>query len=272
MDIHRAGGIDGVILCGTLGEASTLSNAEKLELLKFVKKEVPQGFPVIINIAEQSTREAIAYAQQCYAAGADGFMLLPPMRYRAADEEVVAYFTAIAQAVPLPIMLYNNPVDYGIKITLDMFEQLQECTNIEAVKESTRDLTNITRMINRFGKRFKILGGVDTIYLESLLAGADGAVAGLVDAFPAETVAIYRLAKAGRIAEALEIYRWFMPLLELDIHPKLVQYIKLAATTEGISNEYVRAPRLVLQGDERAAILKIINDAIAIRPVLPQNI
>ena len=161
-----------------------------------------------------------------------------------------------------------NPVDYKIEVTLDMFGELADNNNIQAVKESTRDVSNVTRMINRFGDRFKIMCGVDTIAMEQLVMGADGWVAGLVCAFPEETVAIYKLVKAGRYEEALSIYRWFMPLLELDIHPKLVQYIKLAATQAGIGSEYVRAPRLTLQGSERDRILKIINDGLAARPVL----
>ncbi|SEK36358.1 dihydrodipicolinate synthase family protein [Parapedobacter koreensis] len=262
-------GIAGIIIAGTLGEASTLSRQEKFDLLVFAKQHVPDHIPVILNIAEQATAEAADIAKEAERLGADALMLLPPMRYKASDREVVQYFKTIAAATSLPIMIYNNPVDYAIHVTVDMFAELAECPNIQAVKESTRDLTNITRMINRFGDRFAVLGGVDTIALESQLVGAQGSVAGLVDAFPRETVAIYRLASAGRLDEALDIYRWFMPLLELDIHPRLVQYIKLAATAEGLSNEYVRAPRLTLEGEERARIQKIIDDAIAIRPILP---
>jgi 4-hydroxy-tetrahydrodipicolinate synthase len=166
-------------------------------------------------------------------------------------------------------MIYNNPVDYKIEVTLDMFGELVECPNIGAVKESTRDVTNVTRMINRFGNRISILCGVDTLAMEELCLGADGWVAGLVDAFPRETVAIFRLVKAGRIEEAARIYRWFMPLLELDIHPKLVQYIKLAAAETGIGSEQVRPPRLPLAGEERESILHIIRQGIANRPTLP---
>jgi 4-hydroxy-tetrahydrodipicolinate synthase len=166
-------------------------------------------------------------------------------------------------------MIYNNPVDYKTEVTLDMFEEMLECKNIQAVKESTRDVTNVSRIKNRFGERLKILCGVDTLAMEELCLGADGWVAGLVCAFPAETVTIFKLVKAGRIEEAAKIYRWFMPLLELDIHAKLVQYIKLAETQAGIGSEDVRAPRLTLVGEERTAILKIINDGIAARPALP---
>jgi dihydrodipicolinate synthase/N-acetylneuraminate lyase len=262
-------GVSGVILAGTLGEASTLTAQEKFDLLTTAISAVPEGFPVILNIAEQATKVAVDIAKQAKGLGASGLMLLPPMRYKASDREVVEYFSAVASATDLPILIYNNPVDYGIHVNLEMFAALEKYPTVQAVKESTRDLTNVTRMINRFGDRFKILGGVDTISLETQLVGAVGSVAGLVDAFPAETVAIYKLAQAGRLDEALAIYRWFMPLLELDIHPRLVQYIKLAATAEGLSNEYVRAPRLVIEGEERERVLKIIEDARATRPTLP---
>jgi dihydrodipicolinate synthase/N-acetylneuraminate lyase len=191
------------------------------------------------------------------------------MRYKSDHRETVTYFRNLAGSTDLPIMLYNNPVDYKIEITLDMFDELTECTNIMAVKESTRDVTNVTRMINRFGKRYNILCGVDPLAMEELCLGADGWVAGLVCAFPKETVAIYRLVKAGKLEEATKIYRWFMPLLELDIHPKLVQYIKLAEAQTGLGTETVRQPRLILEGEERKAILKIIDDGIATRPALP---
>ncbi|HRG80160.1 MAG TPA: dihydrodipicolinate synthase family protein, partial [Cyclobacteriaceae bacterium] len=197
-----------------------------------------------------------------------GLMMLPPMRYKSDHRETVAYFKAVADSSSLPIMIYNNPVDYKIEVTLDMFGELANNKNIQAVKESTRDVSNVTRMINRFGDRFKILCGVDTIAMEELMLGADGWVAGLVCAFPKETVAVYKLTKANKIAEALKIYRWFLPLLELDIHPKLVQYIKLAEQEAGIGSENVRAPRLILEGEERDRILKIIREGIKNRPSL----
>ena len=262
-------GIDGIILGGTLGEASILTTAEKEKLVKFAVEKLAGKMPVIINIAEGSTREALQQVAYAKAWGASGLMLLPPMRYKSDHRETVAYFTTIANATDLPIMIYNNPVDYKIEVTLEMFAELVNCPNIQAVKESTRDVTNVTRLKNKFGDRIKILCGVDTLALEEICLGADGWVAGLVDAFPHETVAIYKLAKAGRIKEATDIYRWFMPLLELDIHPKLVQYIKLAATEAGIGSEYVRAPRLTLIGEERDRVLGIIRNGISKRPVLP---
>ncbi|HMF73644.1 MAG TPA: dihydrodipicolinate synthase family protein [Flavitalea sp.] len=262
-------GVDGIILAGSLGEASTLADAEKIELLKFCKKVVGDRVPVILNISEQSTRGAEKAAQEAEKNGADGLMLLPPMRYKADDNETLTFFKAVANTTSLPIMIYNNPIDYKIMTTLEMFSELAEYPNIQAVKESTRDISNITRMVNRFGDRFKILGGVDTLAFESLCAGADGLVAGLVDAFPRETVAIFKLVKAGYYQEALKIYRWFLPVCELDIHPKLVQYIKMAATRTGIGTEHVRAPRLAVTGVERENVLAIIDEAISTRPDLP---
>lgn len=263
-------GVHGIILGGTLGEASTLTLEEKRILVRKTVSIVDGKVPVIINIAEQSTRSAVEMAKMAEADGASGLMMLPPMRYKADDRETVTYFRKVAKSTVLPIMIYNNPVDYGIEVTLDMFEELLEsCDNIQAVKESTRDISNISRIRNRFGHRLAILCGVDTLALESLLIGADGWVAGLVCAFPAETVAIYELAKAGRVEEAIEIYRWFLPLLELDINTKLVQNIKLAEVATGIGTENVREPRLPLAGDERIKVLDIIDRAMKTRPSLP---
>jgi len=262
-------GIDGIILGGTLGESSVLSTEEKEKLVKFAIDKVEGKIPVILNIAEGSTREALQQVGYADNWGADGLMALPPMRYKSDHRETVQWFKTIANATDLPIIVYNNPIDYKTLITLDMFDEMTECKNIEAVKESTRDVTNVTRMRNRFGNRYKILCGVDTLAMEELCLGADGWVAGLVCAFPKETVTVYRLVKAGRLEEAAKIYRWFMPLLEMDIHPKLVQYIKLAEELEGIGSEAVRAPRLTLAGEEREKILRIINEGIASRPALP---
>jgi dihydrodipicolinate synthase/N-acetylneuraminate lyase len=261
-------GVHGFIIGGSLGEASTLLNEEKIDLLTSALGVCQGRVPVLVNIAEQGTKQAIARAHEAEANDADGLMLLPPMRYPADARETVTFFMSVAKETSLPIMIYNNPYDYKIMTTVAMFTELAELSNIQAVKESTRDLTNITRMRNAFGDRFKLMGGVDTLALEALLLGCDGWVGGLVDAFPQETMAIYELTKAGQVAQALEIYRWFMPLLELDIHPKLVQYIKLAATATGIGSEYVRAPRLPLIGVEREQVQQIIQLALANRPVL----
>lgn len=261
-------GVSGVIIGGSLGEASTITSDEKEKLAKAAVNYVKGRIPVLMNIAECTTKDAVAQAKLAENWGATGLMLLPPMRYKSDERETVTYFKAVAQVTHLPIMIYNNPVDYKIETTLDMFEELIVLPNIQSVKESTRDVTNVSRMKNRFGDRIKILCGVDTLAMEELCLGADGWVAGLVDAFPAETVAIYKLVKAGKIEAAAKIYRWFMPVLELDLHPKLVQYIKLAAMQTGIGSEYVRAPRLKLEGTERQNVLQTIDEAISNRPKL----
>ncbi|WP_346319631.1 dihydrodipicolinate synthase family protein [Chitinophaga sp. YIM B06452] len=268
LDAQLAAGVAGVIIGGSLGEASTLALEEKAVLVQFAVKRLEGKIPVVLNIAEGATREAVKQTALATQWGAEGLMLLPPMRYKSDERETVQYFRAVADSTDLPIMLYNNPVDYKIEITPAMFEELAACENIKAVKESTRDVTNVIRMRNRFGNRFSILCGVDTLTLEELVTGADGLVAGLVCAFPAETVVLYNLIKAGQIKEALELYRWFMPLLELDIHPKLVQYIKLAEAYTGLGSEHVRAPRLLLEGEERKRISQTIEQALSTRPDL----
>ena len=263
-------GVEGLVLGGTLGEASTLTASEKEELVEKTLKIASGSVPVIINVAEQTTRDAVKVAQRAEEVGAQGLMLLPPMRYKATDRETVAYFKEVAKNTSLPIMIYNNPVDYKIETTPDMFEELLEMDNIQAVKESTRNVTNVTNLKNRFGDRLKILTGVDTIAFESLVAGADGWVAGLCDAYPEETVAIYKLVKAGNIKEALAIHQWFMPLLDLDLSPQLVQNIKLAEVATGIGTENVRKPRLPLAGEERKRVQDIIDHAMRSRPKLPK--
>jgi 4-hydroxy-tetrahydrodipicolinate synthase len=269
LELQVSSGVDGIILGGSLGEASVLTIEEKERLVKFAVESVEGRVPVVLNIAEGSTKEALQQAAYARTWGAQGLMMLPPMRYSADHRETVTFFKTVANSTDLPLMIYNNPVDYKIAVTLDMFEELIECPNIQAVKESTRDVSNVTRLFNRFGTRLKVLCGVDTLAMEEMLMGADGWVAGLVCAFPAETVAVYRLIAAGRVEEALAIYRWFLPVLELDIHSKLVQYIKLAEVQTGIGSEFVRAPRLPLVGQERERILKTIGACLASRPVLP---
>ncbi|MDP4657066.1 MAG: dihydrodipicolinate synthase family protein [Algoriphagus sp.] len=268
IDFQLAAGVHGIILGGTLGESSVLSQEEKITLTRETVNYVNGRVPVVLNIAEGATQDALFWAKKAEELGASGLMILPPMRYAADAREVVAYFKAVANSTKLPMMIYNNPVDYKTLVTLDMFAELADCHNIQAIKESTRDISNVTRMINRFGDRFQLLCGVDTLALEELLMGAVGWVAGLVCAFPKETVVIYNLVQEGKIEEARKIYRWFLPLLELDIHPKLVQYIKLAEQHCGIGSEHVRAPRLTLIGEERTRVEKIITDGIKNRPIL----
>lgn len=269
VDVQMNAGIHGCVIAGSLGEASTLTQDEKVFLLTQTLSHVNGRISVIMNIAEQSTKEAVTAAENAQQAGADGLMMLPPMRYISDDRETIEFYKAVATSCDLPIMTYNNPHDYKIEITIPMFEELLKMETIQATKESTRDVTNVTRMRNAFGDDIKILCGVDTLALEELVLGADGWVAGLVDAFPRETVVIYELVKQNRIAEATKIYRWFMPLLELDIHPKLVQNIKMAEVKTGIGTENVRPPRLPLTGEERTRVQNIIDDALAKRPEMP---
>lgn len=269
VDAQMKAGVDGIIIGGSLGESSTLSHDERIELIQAARDHVQGRIPVVMNVAEGSLRSAVQLAKRAQDAGADGFMLLPPMMYKPTSQETADYFMAFAKSTDLSILVYNNPVDYKVEITLDMFEQFAAYDNIAAVKESTRDISNVTRMRNRFGDRFKILCGVDTLAMEELLMGADGWVAGLVCAFPEETVAIYRLIKAGRMSEALPIYRWFLPILELDIDPQLVQNIKLAEVLTGLGNENVRLPRQRLQGERRNEVFRILAKGLENRPKLP---
>ncbi|GAB3358358.1 dihydrodipicolinate synthase family protein [Arachidicoccus ginsenosidivorans] len=259
-------GVAGIIIGGSLGESSTVTTQELEELVKSGLKIADGKIPVVVNIATGATKEAVALAKQIKIWGAQGIMLLPPMRYKSTPEETVLFFRTVAAATDLPILLYNNPVDYKTEITLDMFEALKDLPTIQAVKESTRDVSNVIRLRNQFGDRFRILCGVDTLTFEELSAGADGLVAGLVCAFPKETVAIYNFIKNKQHDKALIIYRWFMPLLEFDITPQLVQYIKLAEVYTGLGSEIVRAPRLALSGMERSKAVKIIESALANRP------
>ncbi len=262
-----AAGVQGIIIGGSLGESSTITHEERLTMLRAVLEAFGDHTDVILNVAEGSTAGAIALAQKAQEAGAHGLMLLPPMMYKPTDAEVADFFTDVAKSTDLSILVYNNPVDYKIEITLDIFEQLAPLPNIAAVKESTRLTSNVVRMRNRFGHRFKILCGVDTIALEELVLGADGWVAGLVCAFPKETVAIYQMVREGRMEEAKALYQWFMPLLELDVSPQLVQNIKLAESYTGLGTEYVRPPRKPLQGAERERVRAIIEQAMANRPM-----
>lgn len=264
-------GVDGMIVCGSLGEAMALEPAEKIEILKLAKS-VAGSKPVLMTICESATRRAGARAKDATAAGADGFMVLPGVPYRSAPHETLAHLRAVAEAGDRPIMVYNNPVAYGVDVTLDMFEDLATDNRFVAMKESTDDIRRITEVFSRFGDRFDVFTGVDNLAMESLVMGAHGWVAGLVVAFPKETVAIYRLVLEGRLDEARAIYRWFRPLLDLDVSTNLVQNIKLAEALAINSNDRVRGPRMPLQGTERDRVSGIINDALAIRPELPRDL
>ncbi|MDC7712750.1 dihydrodipicolinate synthase family protein [Vogesella sp. LYT5W] len=261
-------GADGIIVCGSLGEASTLTADEKIAILK-AAKEVAGNKPVLLTVAEDSTRAAAALAQAAHAAGADGIMLLPAMRYVSDERETINHYQRVADASPLPIMIYNNPIAYGVNITPEMYVEMAKEPKYVAIKESSGDIRTLTNVINAVGSRYAIFSGVDDLALESIVMGADGWVAGLVVAFPKETVAIYKLAKAGRVEEARAIYRWFAPLLHLDVSMKLVQNLKLCEAMVGVGTEHVRAPRLPLTGAERERVAAIIQAGLDSRPQLP---
>jgi dihydrodipicolinate synthase/N-acetylneuraminate lyase len=261
-----AAGVHGIIMLGTVGENCSLEYAEKLAVLRMAVEHTAGRVPVLSGVAECSTALACRFAADAQAAGANGLMVLPAMVYKSDPRETMAHFRAVARASDLPIMCYNNPVSYGVDITPAMFADLADEPKFVAIKESSENVRRITDLRNEVGNRYTLLCGVDDLVLESIVLGAEGWVSGLVNAFPAENRLLWDLALAGRYEEALRVYRWYTPLLHLDTHLKLVQYIKLAMVETGMGSEMVRAPRLPLVGDERERILAIIRAAIKTRP------
>jgi len=263
------GGIDGLIVLGTVGENTSHEYREKLDVIRAALDAVRKRIPVLTGVAECTTPLACRFAADAEKLGVDGLMLLPPMVYKTAPHETIAYFRAVAQSTPLPIMCYNNPVAYGTDITPEMFADLADEPNLAAIKESSEDVRRITDLSNLLGGRYILFSGVDDLALESALLGAEGWVSGLVNAFPEEACALWNLAAEGDWERARSIYRWFTPLLHLDTDPRLVQYIKLAAAACGLGSETVRAPRLAVQGADRDRIVKLVQQAIETRPALP---
>ena len=259
-------GVHGLIMLGTVGENCSLEYAEKLEVLRAAVKSTGGRVPVLVGVAECTTALACRFARDAAEAGADGLMVLPAMVYKSDPRETPAHFRSVARAIRLPIMCYNNPPAYGVDITPEMFAQLAYEATIVAVKESSDNARRITDLINRVGDRIILFSGVDDLVLESVLLGSVGWVSGLANAFPEESLRLWNLATAGRYPEALALYRWYTPLLHLDTHVKLVQYIKLAMAECGLGTETVRAPRLSLESAEREALLAIIRHAMATRP------
>jgi dihydrodipicolinate synthase/N-acetylneuraminate lyase len=262
-------GCDGLIVCGSLGEGPMLHADEKLAVLSTARK-VAGNRPVLLTINEAATRDACALAKRAAGAGADGLMVVPSPIYHTDAKETVATLSAVAAAGDLPVMIYSNRLAYRVDVTVDVMAELAGDAHFVAIKESSDDIRRTTEIINAFGDRFDVLTGVDNLAFEALGVGAVGWVAGLVTAFPKETVAIYRLMQAGRREEALAIYRWFRPLLDLDVSTFLVQNIKLAEVHAIGSNERVRMPRQPLSGARRAAVEMVISGAMEKRPRLPQ--
>ncbi len=267
--LQRDAGVDGIIVCGSLGEASTLDPEEKIEVLKTALRVANGKIPVLMTVVDGATRRAQAQAEAAAKAGAHGLMVLPGVPYKSEAHETMAHFRAVAKAGGLPVMIYNNPVAYGVNLTPEMIAELAQDPLFVAVKESSDDIRRVSELFNLVDDKFRVFTGVDNLALESLAMGAHGWVAGLVVAFPKETVAIYKLALAGRMTEALKIYRWFRPLLDLDVSARLVQNIKLVEAVAINSNDRCRAPRIALSGAERTRIEKIVKDAMAKRPSLP---
>lgn len=266
IDALLAAGVHGLVMMGSVGENTTLDPAEKKELLKAVVSHVGKRVPILTGVAEYTTAGACRWAADAAKLGADGLMVLPPMVYKTDDRETIAHFRAVAKATDLPIMIYNNPPAYKVDITPKMFVEMADEPKFACIKESSDNPRRITDIINLTQDRYVLFAGVDDLFLECMMLGAVGWVSGLVNAFPHENRLIWDLAAAGKWEEARAVYRWYTPLLHLDTHIKLVQYIKLAAAECGYGSELCRAPRLPLIGAEREEILGIIRRAIATRP------
>lgn len=265
-------GISGLVILGSLGENQMLTGEEKRLVVKEMVRAIHGRIPVLSGVAETTTAEACQYTRDCEALGADGVMLLPAMVYKTPDpEETLAHFRTVAKSTGLPIMIYNNPISYGNDITPEMFAQLASVPNFVAIKESSGNTRRITDLRNKVGDRYALFTGVDDLVLESSVLGIDGWVAGTGIAFPAQNQYLWELIQAGDWDKAREIYRWFTPLLHLDVHVKFVQYIKLCVQECSLGKEWTRAPRLPLKGAERKAVLKVIHDGIAAAPKVPKK-
>jgi 1-pyrroline-4-hydroxy-2-carboxylate deaminase len=262
-------GVSGMIFLGSLGENQPMTGEEKRRVMSAMIDAVNGRIPVLSGVAETSTAEAIRYVRDVEKLGANGVMLMPAMLYKGDPDETLAHFRTVARSTGLPIMIYNNPISYANDITPELFAKLADQKNFVALKESSGDVRRITDLHNTVGDRYAIFTGVDNLALEASILGIDGWVAGSGIAFPAENQYFWELTRRGEWDKARDIYRWFTPLLHLDVSTKFVQYIKLAVQECGLGKEWVRAPRLALKGEERKRVLKIIHDGIAKRPKIP---
>jgi 4-hydroxy-tetrahydrodipicolinate synthase len=259
-------GCHGLIMLGTVGENCSLEREEKLAVLRATLEIAAGRVPVLSGVAECTTAGACQFATLAQKAGVDGLMVLPAMVYKSDRRETITHYRAVAKATDLPIMCYNNPVSYGVDVTPAMFAELADEPRFVAVKESSENVRRITDLKNACGERYLLFCGVDDLVLESVVLGAVGWVSGLVNAFPEENRRLWDLATAGRYDEAVKLYRWYTPLLHLDTHVKLVQYIKLAMAERGFGSEVTRPPRLPLVGQEREEVLAVIRQAVRTRP------
>ena len=259
-------GIHGIVMLGTIGEGTSLTLSEKVEVLRATVEVAGGKVPVLSGVAEFTTQGACDTVKAAGEAGVDGIMLLPAMVYNSDPRETIAHFRTVANSTHLPIMCYNNPPVYRVDITPEMFKELIDVENIVVIKEASGDVRRITDLFNALNDRFLIFAGLDDVALESFMLGCTGWISGLVDAFPQENRALWDAAMSGDYERALEIYRWYMPMLRFDSHPKLVQYIKLTCQELGYGHERTRPPRLPLVGDEREHVLGIVRNCIATRP------
>jgi 4-hydroxy-tetrahydrodipicolinate synthase len=271
-DALIASGVTGIVFLGSLGENQTLTGDEKRLVMREMVRAVKGRVPVLSGVAEAATAEAARYVRDLEKLGADGAMVLPPMSYRTPDpEERLAHFRAVAKATALPLMIYNNPISYANEVTPEMFARLASVRNFVAIKESSGDTRRITDLRRVVGDRYALFTGVDDLVLESAVLGIDGWVAGAGIALPAHNQWLWDLTRAGQWEKAREVYRWFTPLMHLDVHVKFVQYIKLAVQECGLGREWTRAPRLPLRGAERKAVLRVIHETIATAPKVPRR-
>lgn len=264
-------GVDGLVILGTVGEGNSLDAEEKRKLIATTVEAARGRVPVIVGVSEMTTPRGAALARDAEKLGAAGLMVLPAMVYVPTEEELVTHFRTIADATALPIMLYNNPPAYRVSISLETLKRLAEQANIVCIKESAPDTRRFTDIANALGDRFVVFAGLDDVALEGAVLGARGWVSGLTNAFPRESLALWRAALAGDLATARTIYRWFMPMLHLDAEHDLVQSIKLAEQIMGRGSERVRPPRYPLTGARRAYVTEIVETAAARRPKLPAN-
>lgn len=272
IDFQIRNGIHGLVTCGSLGEASTLTLEEKLEVTRIAIEASAGRVPVLANVSETSTREALRFIQGANALGVDGYMVMPSVIYVADAREAMLNVRTMAEAAQKPIMVYNNPIAYRVDLKPEHMAELADCEWIVAIKESCGDIRRITDLRNLLGDRYQLFLGVDDLAYEGLALGCDGLLAGVGCTFPRENVALYDLMKAGQFAEALKLYQWMTPLLHLDVSNKLVQNLKLIDVLAGVGTEHVRRPRLPLVGEEREYVTKIVQHALATRPTQYQSV
>lgn len=272
IDFQIRNGIHGLVTCGSLGEASTLTLEEKLEVTRIAIEASAGRVPVLANVSETSTREALRFIQGANALGVDGYMVMPSVIYVADAREAMLNVRTMAEAAQKPIMVYNNPIAYRVDLKPEHMAELADCEWIVAIKESCGDIRRITDLRNLLGDRYQLFLGVDDLAFEGLALGCDGLLAGVGCTFPRENVALYDLMKAGKFAEALKLYQWMTPLLHLDVSNKLVQNLKLIDFLAGVGTEHVRRPRLPLVGEEREYVTKIVQHALATRPTQYQSV